>query len=259
VKEIRSMVAAEKQGPSTRKRYKRLVRWLVFLALLYLALDRIVMPVYTRHGQAIAVPDVTNLDFQSAKEVLESRGLRVVRASDRYDAHVPPGHVVFQEPRAGSQVKKGRRIYLTISKGEKKIPVPNLVGGSERDARFRLGSIGLNLQNVDYTYSSYYPEGVVVDQSIPPQTEVELGTGIRITVSLGPAPSRFMVPDVVGKSLDDAIRQIRKAGLTPGTIRYQPTSELLPETVLDQSIPPGQEVSAGDTLDLVVSQYPTQP
>lgn len=134
--------------------------------------------------------------------------------------------------------------------------MPNLVGGSERDARFRLSSLGLLLQEVVYEHSSYYPEGVVADQSIPAQSQVEVGTPVRLTVSLGPLPSQFIVPSLVGKSLEEARRELRKAGLTLGRIEYQMSRDLLPETVIAQSIPPGRQVAAGDSVDLVISQYP---
>ena len=249
---------AAKMTRSARRRRFALTaaKWFVGFLVFYVLMDRLIMPAYTRHGQAISVPDVTNMTFEAAKEILESQDLRAIKAGECFDSHMPPGYVLFQEPSAGSQVKKGRRIYLTLSKGERTVTMPNLVGGSERDARFRITGLGLVLDSLDYEHSSYYPEGVVADQSIPPGTEVEVGTRVRLTVSLGPAPSRFIVPDVVGKSLDDARRAIKKAGLTVGKIVYQQSSDLLPETVIEQSIPAGQEVSAGDTLDLIVSQLP---
>ncbi len=245
--------------PQRGRVHIRWKRWLIaFLALVafYLLMDRVVMPAYTRHGQAIDVPDVTNMTFETARSVLEEHKLKAVKGGERFDSHVPPGYVLFQEPPAGSKVKTGRRIYLTLSKGERTIAMPNLVGGSERDAVFKLNSVGLAVDSVEYDYSSYYPDGVVADQSIPPGTEVAVGTKVRLTVSLGPMPSEFIVPNVVGKSLDEARKAIKKAGLTVGKIVYQESDELLPDTVIEQSLEPGTKVSAGDTLDLVVSKLP---
>ena len=237
-------------------RWKRWFISAVLLIVFYVLMDKVVMPAYTRHGQAIDVPDVTNMTFETARSVLEEHKLKAVKGGERYDSRVPPGYVLFQEPSAGSKVKTGRRIYLTLSKGERTIAMPNLVGGSERDAVFKLNSMGLSVDSVDYDYSSYYPDGVVADQSIPPGTEIPVGTKVRLTVSLGPMPTEFIVPNVVGKSLDEARKAIKKAGLTVGHVVYQESDELLPDTVIEQSLEPGTKVSAGDTLDLVVSKLP---
>jgi len=64
------------------------------------------------------------------------------------------------------------------------------------------------------------------------------------------------VPDVVGKSLEEATLHIRKAGLVPGTLSRQATDELLPSTVISQSLVAGTEVSRGDPVDLVISILP---
>ena len=108
--------------------------------------------------------------------------------------------------------------------------------------------------SVTFENDSFYHEGVVSNQSIEPETQVAVGTSVDLVVSIGIEPTEFVVPDLVGKSEDNAKLSIKKAGLTLGGITYQETDKLVPSTVINQSLQAGLDVAKGDTLDIVVSK-----
>ncbi len=229
-----------------------------FLLAFYLLLDKIVMPAYTRHGQVIEVPDLTNLIYEDAREVLNELDLEIVEEAKKYDTNneFPIGTIMAQNPQPRSMVKKGRRVYVIVSKGEPTIEMPQLIRRSERNAIFMIKNSGLELHEVRYEHSDIFPEGVVSNQSIPISKEVKIGTPVDIVVSLGRFPDRFIVPNVIGRSLNDAKKIIIQSGLTIGDIHYQDEPDLLPETVINQSLKDAEEVSRGDTLHLLVSKLP---
>jgi beta-lactam-binding protein with PASTA domain len=231
----------------------------VILFIFYLLLDKVIMPAYTRHGQAIEVPDLTNLMYEDAREVLERLDLQIVEETKKFDTsnEFPIGVVMAQNPGPGSPVKKGRRIYVIVSKGEPTIEMPKLIGESERNAIFIIKNLGLELREIRYEHSEIFPhEGLVIDQSIPVSREVKTGTIVDIVVSLGRFPDRFIVPNVIGRSLKEARKIIIQAGLTVGEIHYQDRPDLLPETVYEQFPEAEEEISQGDSLHLVVSKLP---
>lgn len=239
-------------------------RVLVFFSLtlgafagLIMVFDQLIMPWYTKHGEALAVPNVVATRFETAKELLELQGLKVVKQGEKYDSQLPFGYVVDQNPRADRLVKRGRRIYLTISVGEREIQAPTLVGLSETNAEETLKSLGLKIGEREYKYDPNELPTVVIEQSVSPGTFMKASTTIDITVSLGEPVANVVVPSVLGKTLDTAKRDIQKAGLTFGRIRYQLNESLLPNTVIQQSLDAGLTVSNGDTLDLVVSRLGT--
>ena len=223
----------------------------IFLALL---MDWIVMPLYTHHGAEDELPDVTEMSFEEARGILQSKGFRIIIDGKKYDATYPESTVVFQNPAPFSRVKKGRRIYVTLSAGERMVRVPKVVGSSERDAAFILRQEGLLMGDMFYEYSNYYPKGVVCGQALPEGTEAVEQTAVDITLSIGRLPDRFIVPDVVGKSLDTARRLLLQAGLKVGSISYKVQRNLIPDTVISQSVEPGEEVNQGRSIDLVVSR-----
>jgi len=226
------------------------------MIFLYVIFDQIIMPLYTRHGQEIIVPDLTNLFYEDARDQLEQMGLEIVEESKKFDVNniFPIGVVMTQNPKPQSKVKKGRRIYVIVSKGEAIIEMPDLINKSERNASFLLKNKKLQLGEIIYEFSDFFPAGVVAKQSIPPGTEIKPGMFVDLTVSSGRFPDKFIVPNLVNRNLNDAKKIIFQAGLTLGSISFELRDDLLPETVITQSVPPNLEVTQGDTINLIVSK-----
>ena len=102
---------------------------------------------YTHHGERIEVPNLDGMDVEDAKDMLAEYGLiGVVSDSTRKDGY-KPGAVCFQTPSAGSYVKDGRNVYLSIIKlGEAKVAFPNVAGYSTaNEAHQILSNLGFTL------------------------------------------------------------------------------------------------------------------
>ena len=84
-------------------------------------------------------------------------------------------------------------------------------------------------------------------------TEVREHATIALTVSNGALPTAFKVPDLAGKSLKVARQMLRQNGLMLGVIHYRVRRDLIPETVIEQTLTPGTEVEQGQFVDLTVS------
>ncbi len=227
----------------------------IILVLAVILLDQFAMPWYTKHGEALAVPNVIAQRFEDAKELLELQGLDVVKAGEKNNAQLPFGYVVEQNPRPARLVKMGRRVYLTISSGEREFQMPNLVGLSETNARERLKSYSLLLEDIVYKYSPEEPRDVVMAQSEDPGMLVKVGAAIEITVSLGEPTENVIVPSLLAKTFDVAKRELQKAGLVVGKIQYKIDDKYIPNSVLYQSLDAGTEVAHGDTVDLLVTRF----
>ena len=107
---------------------------------------------YTRHGQHITVPDVSGLSIDMASQNLAGCGLRYEISEYRYNAELAEGAVIEQTPKAGSGVKEGRIIYLTLNSG--KIPtiaLPDVADNSSlRAAESKLTGAGFILTELEY-------------------------------------------------------------------------------------------------------------
>lgn len=223
------------------------------LFLLLLLTDRVIMPIVVHWGEACVVPELTDLSLREAKEVLSSNGLRIQVLSEEYDETKPPGTVLFQIPRANTRVRAGRLVKITVSKGGKTVPVPKLEGVSIRQAELLLAHEGLELGDVSWAPSDSFPEDVVITTTPSSGTSVPHGMSINLKVSLGVKPSVVQVPNLMGLNLEESKKVLRQVGLQLGKIKLTVNDDFLPGTILNQSLPPGEEIDRGSKINLEVS------
>jgi len=102
---------------------------------------------WTRHDSVITVPSVKSLSYPSASSLLKDNGLVSVLTDSVYDKSTRPGTVIEQNPKAGTIVKEGREIYLTINAfSPKMVTLPSLTDISVRQAKSILE--GLEIRHV---------------------------------------------------------------------------------------------------------------
>lgn len=239
-----------------RNIWRQVIAFIVFTLGLVLLMDKIVMPIYVRHGKELELPDVRRKNVRKAVDLLEEQGFEVEVVDTVEVSGMPKGVVIEQQPSPGMAVKPGRVVRLIVTGGQKYFAMPNLVGMVYKAATILIDSHKLVLQDVEYVYSSEKPEGVVCEQSVLPGSMVAAGTAVSLKVSQGRPARQYVVPQVVGLSLNDARQAIRQAGLKVGIIRYVPNADLNPHTVIDQT-PKADKVLDNPTMvDLKVTVEP---
>jgi serine/threonine-protein kinase len=211
------------------------------------------MPLYVKHSKLSVVPNVTGMQFNDAKRILEETGLNVKQGDVRYDDSKPIGVILEQNPPADQTVKSGRRVYLVVCGGEQMVEVPKLSGRSMRDAKFTLEQRGLELGEVVKKFSNQFPEEYVINQVIQPRSKVKKSTKIDVIVSNGPQIGNIIIPDLEGKTLDDAKRLILERRLKLGKVTYQP-SDLPAGQIVDQYPKKDKSALENTAVDLIVTK-----
>ena len=105
------------------------------------------LDVYTKHGEAVVVPQLNGMDSEKAKELLVRNGLKVIVSDSGYNKRMPAGCVLMQTPNAGMRVKMGRTIFLTInSPNSPTATIPDLIDNSSaREAEAKLKARGFKM------------------------------------------------------------------------------------------------------------------
>lgn len=245
-------MAARKRFPFGTRIGRRLLLIAAGCFAAFLLFNYVLMPAYVNRAEKLLVPRVTGLPLEEARRILDSTGLETVEAGTRPDPRAPIGTVVAQNPTHDAMVKSGRRVYLTVSGGEVLVPTPRLRGLSLRDSRFTLERSGLVLGQVAYDTSGVFPEHTVMAQVVPPGSKVARGTAVGVTVSRGKFRADILVPDLTGRTLGEAERELTAGGFVLGQVTYQPGFDLLPNTVVDQYPRGGSVAPAGSAVDLFV-------
>ena len=207
---------------------------------LYLVMNYVVMPVYTRQGVEAKVPEVRELPFEQASNIMEDRGLRPERRDQPYNPSVPRDVVVDQNPAPNASVKPGRRIYLYVNSGpQQMVTVPDVLTLSQNLAKSQLTELGLTDVEIrkDSIRSPY--EGTVTRQRPEPGSSVASRAKVTLWVSPGLGSESVDVPDVRGLAPVDARRELTRAGLW-----VDPTRSV-GGTVTRQEPVPGSEARQG--------------
>lgn len=206
------------------------------------------------------VPNVVGKSQDSATSTLKSAGFSA-KVYQEYSSSVAAGVVISQFPAAGTQALAGSTVAIEVSKGKApttptNVTVPNVVGKTEADATNALKNAGLGVETY-HEFSDTVAKGNVAGQLPTAGEKVAPGTVIGIAISDGKPPSQgVVVPNVVGKTADEATAALAAVGLKPvvvpdskSTAKVGTVIEQLPEA--GSTVPPDSDVVivvAGDVL-----------
>ena len=232
-----------------------LLLWLLAGATLYFLFDSAIMPYMAgKFKGTVHVPGLVSLPPEQAKAILDKNGLiYMLDSTGDYSTDVAAGRILTQYPETGTEVKKGRRIWVKISKGLKSVVLPSLRGLSLRQAEITLQQLGLKVGRVREVRNGTIPAGAVIGTQPGAKSTLSKSSEVNIELSQGTDAEPSGLPSLTGMSLGQAKDRLKGLGLTLGKITYKKDGRSLPNTVLSQSPDAGTEAK-GKPVDLVVSK-----
>jgi len=225
----------------------------IITTIIIIVADFLIMPFYVRHGQGGYMVNVKGKQLDYALDILSSEGHKGVVSDTLFSSAFKPGIVIDQYPSTKMKVKEGRTVRLTISNAERSVIVPDLIGRSQRSAELDIRQVGLEIDTVYKEYNSDVPPGNVTWQYPKGGDMLSRGMGVHLTISLGVPPNFFQAPNVFGLSKKKALVEIEKSGFSLGKVFYRQNEDLIPYTVLDQSLKPGTVLEQAVKIDLTIS------
>lgn len=146
---------------------------------------------YTHHNEAVSVPDVKGLKMEEAAAFFQNNNLRYNVIDSVYSKDVPPGSIVELVPSAGSKVKEGRIVFVTINAMTSQMAIiPEVEDLSFRQAYALLKSLGFSSVEIKYVPGLYKDLAIAVELNgnvIPDGDRVHLTAPLTLTVSSGDA------------------------------------------------------------------------
>ncbi len=139
----------------------------------------------------------------------------------------------------------------------REVTIPKLVGMSPFEAERAGAASGLQVVVERQFYSADIPEGRIMSQMPPPETKVRRGWSVRVAQSLG--PQRVAIPNVTGGSERVAELNIRRRGLSLGSIAHLHLPDAPLDRVISQSPPANASGVSAPKISLLVSDGPDLP
>ena len=165
-------------------------------------------------NDSVEVPAIVGCSREEAEKTLTNLGLKIEIQANVESSEYPSGYVTYQEYAQGYQLKKGAIVGVRLSRGEKKVLVPDVsLVTTTTAAKMKIEKAGL-VYKEEYEFHDTIPSGDIIRQEPKVNTEVEKDSTVVVYVSKGPASGDsglVKVPSVVNmteeearKTLDDA-------------------------------------------------------
>ena len=200
-------------------------------------------------GNAV-VPDVRGEDRGDAAAALERRGFGV-EVETAFSDSFAEGTVIRTDPPAGESARRGSAVTMLVSRGQRLVGVPALVGLTRPEAVGRIRERGL-VPSVSEEESNR-DVNTVTRQSPGPGSEVADGSTVSIVVSSG-IPT-VKVPGLVGMTRQDAVAELRSRGLEPVIETRDVALMEKDDHVVQQSPTGGTELEEGDSVTIVIGRF----
>ncbi len=171
---------------------------------------------------------------------------------------VEKGVVMEQADAPDSVVSRYSKVVVTISSGSDKILLSELgIADMTLETAVRLlEAKGLKAVVVEET-SEDVEAGKIV--RMEPEDKAALGDSVTLYVSTGPEVEVTPVPDLYGKTENEAAALLTEAGLLTGEISRAHDASVPAGQVISQGIEKDTDAELGTAVDLVVSLGPEPP
>jgi beta-lactam-binding protein with PASTA domain len=211
-----------------------------------------------RGGEETLVPNVSGMTIIDGLVSLQERELypkvQVKFTEDPKDK----GTIISQSPKAGTIVKAGRRVILTISKGAVIDRVGDYTGSDLEEVRSNLQTLFatykplLQISEIIYQYSDK-PVGTILAQEPAPDTEITELTDLTFVVSRGMDEGMYRVENFTGKTFTEVIQILSEQNI-PFVFNIDAAAPPQREAIVFKQSPAiGDFVEMGTPIELTIN------
>lgn len=206
--------------------------------------------------EMVKVPDLRNMNESQVRNALEDVGLKFRADTDEPSETIAEGLFVSSNPAPGDMVEKGETVVVHFSSGASSVAVPDLTGRTTEEAAQLLESAELSLGGTSYVDDTSQKKDRIVSQEPAAGEKVAPKSRIKVNVASGFA----IMPDVVGKTQDEAIAALSAAGITRVVIDEAQSSSQYPVgTIIAQSSPANTRLETEAIVHLVPAASAKNP
>lgn len=249
----------DEYGPYDDKNNNRKVMIAAFsTAAVFIAIITMASFLIFNHFRPVHPPDIVGLTVDHAMQIAQPLNLDVATIAREYSEEYEAGIIMHQQPSPDRTLPRGESIHVVVSRGSAFFPMPNVINDLATDVTNHLQTLVFEIIEESYNDVNL-PAGLVI-QTIPPAgTLISHEQTVTIYVSLGPDNSHFPMPNLWAMSETMAVEKLQDLGLIVGHITRSPSPFYTEGSIFGQSISPGEEVMAGDIVELTISTGVTIP
>lgn len=200
----------------------------------------------------LETPGFLGMTIEQAETEAAKLGLTVTKDGEELNSSYEPGQIVRQTPEEGTKISKEESIKLIIAaENVELIEVPSLVGKKLDEVSKLIKEAGFT-ESAEYKFDANSAENTILEQMPRAGDKLEKGNVVKITVSMGKEENNIELPTVLGKSEQEAKNILKNFDLK---ISYREDKSQSEGIVLSQNPSPGQKMSTGSEVGIVVNKY----
>ncbi len=201
----------------------------------------------------VPMPNIVGMEYVKAADTLKELGLKINVRDHEFNPDVKKDCIIKQFEAENSSLKEGFTVDVIVSNGPEIVKIPNLIQKDLSEARIILDNKELQVGEIKYTYNDL-PSGMVVEQSPVAGSDSKKGIKVDLLVSQGQPIETVIMPNLVGKNINQAKNILSKNNLFLGDIKYNDSASYPKGIIMIQSIKKGKEIKEKSTVDIVISK-----
>lgn len=234
------------ETPATEPRRGRRGRWVALWTVLALLLVGGAGGVWWLNARWIPVPALAGMTKAEAGQVLRTTDLAPKFTRELHNT-VPQGTVIRSTPSGGSEALPGDTVIVVVSAGRPVVPdIPAGTPPNKAERMIREAQLTPRMDASANRYSSGVPEGSVITVAPKPGTEANIGDPVTLVLSKGPPPTP--VPELAGKTKEQAFELLRDKGFEPFVKERKFSEKVAGGRVIKTNPPAGTRGGIDDSM-----------
>lgn len=202
-------------------------------------------------NEQVEVPNLVDKNFDEMVKLYQEQGFEISQEKVSYDDTVEAGFIISQTPEAKTMTAD-KKISVVVSKGQRLVNVSDVTGKDIKVARYELeDTLGFKVE-VEEVISEKVTAGIVISQDVKDE-EKPYGSVIKLKVSKGDGKATVVMPSVLGKTEEDAKKELEDLKLTV-TIKYGEDKNKQNGVVILQNYPQNQSLKEGALVEITVNK-----
>ncbi|WP_067730877.1 Stk1 family PASTA domain-containing Ser/Thr kinase [Oceanobacillus damuensis] len=241
--------------PKEKKGKKKRLAILITLFLLAAGAAALFLIPGLLQPKDVIVPDVTEMEFEEAKEILEANNL-VVEQEVTFSEDIEEGFVVRSDPRAGRTAKEESTITLFVSQGKERVTFNDYVGRDFDQVSGLLDESGFTDVTTYEKYSDR-PVGEIITQIQPAAGAEVVPSEVKVIFEISMGPELVSLNNLTGMTEQEARSYLENNNLVMDVKRVN--SDSVPSGYVARQEPAtGTELQEGSTVEVYISEGPEE-
>lgn len=245
----KSVQTSRKRKTSKRVKRNRAIALLITAGLIYGLFNFV-----TNSGEKIRIPSLAGMSLKEAKATLSNLNLSLAVKEEIFSEDVPKGKVIDSDPSGGGKVGKNGTVYVTISGGQERIKVPELLGLTLDAATTTLSKANLKLGSTSTSFSATVDTGLIISSNPPAGSDAKKNSLVSLVISKG--IQQMSLTSFVGLSSDQGLNELNNLGAKVIS-KYEYSDTVPAGNIISQDPDGSAPIAKGATVTITISKGPS--